>query len=115
MLMALPTVIYALVVASGLLIAGWQLATLYRRPSLLRAGAVATRHRKSRQAQTMKDRYAAWHEFRMGMLAIVGGTTGIASKYHTPLLWLVLVTGCAAVLVWDRVRWLRCRQGGQAG
>jgi hypothetical protein len=109
LLMSLPTVIYAFAVASGLLIAGWQLIPLCRRPLLPRAGAVAHRHRKV-PGQTVKDRYAARHEFRMGMLAIFGGAIGIASKYDTPALWLVLVTGCAVVLVWDRVRWLRYRQ-----
>jgi hypothetical protein len=107
---SLPTGIFAFVVASGLLLAGWQLVTLYGRPSWLRARGVAMRHGKPGQAQTVKDRYVAWHEFRMGLLAIFGGAIGIASKYHTPPLWLVLVTGCAAVLVWDRARWLRFRQ-----
>jgi len=108
--MSLPTVIYAFAGAIGLLMAGRQLITLCRRPLLLRAGAVAHRHRKV-PGQTVEDRYAAWHEFRVGMLAILGGAIGIASKYDAPPLWLVvLVTGCAVVLVWDRVRWLRYRQ-----
>jgi hypothetical protein len=113
--MSLPTVIYALAVAIGLLTAGWQLVTLYHRPSRLLAGAVATGHRKPRQAQTVPDRYAAWHEFRVGMLASFGGAIGIATRYHAPPWWLVLATGCAVVLVWDRIRWLRYQQRQQAG
>jgi hypothetical protein len=112
--MPLPTVIYAVAVAIGLLLAGSQLVALYRRPPRLPAEAATARHRRSGRAQTVKERHAAWHTFRVGMLSVFGGAIGIASRYHTVSLWLVLVVGCAVVLVWDRALWLRQRQQ-QAG
>jgi hypothetical protein len=101
----------AFAVVGGLLVAGWQLVTLSLRPLRVRAWALAHRHRKV-QGQTAKERYTAWHTFRVGVFAVLCGATGLADGYHAVgLSWWVLLAGwAAAVLIWDRAQWLRYRQ-----
>jgi hypothetical protein len=100
-----------LAVAGGVLIAGRQLIALSSRPLRQRSSAVAHRHRKV-QGQDVKERYAAWHTFRIGVFAILCGAAGLASGYHAagPSWWVLAAGSAAALLIWDRVRWLRNQQ-----
>jgi hypothetical protein len=100
-----------LAVAGGVLIAGRQLIALSSRPLRQRAWAVAHRHRKV-QGQDVKERRTAWHTFRIGVFAILCGAAGLASGYHAvaPSWWVLPAGSAAAVLIWDRVRWLRSQQ-----
>jgi hypothetical protein len=108
--MSLSIVPGAFGMVGGLLIAGWQLIALSRRPLRLRAWAVAHRHRKVR-GQTMNERYAAWRTFRVGVFAASCGAAGLASGYDATASWWVLIAcWAAAVLIWDCARWLRYRQ-----
>jgi hypothetical protein len=101
----------AFAVVGGLLIAGWQLITLSRRPPRLRAGAGAHRHAKVR-AQTLNERYTAWHTLRAGVFASCCGAAGLANGQHAAgSCWVLLAGSAVAVLIWDRVSWLRyCRK-----
>jgi hypothetical protein len=94
----------ALAVAGGSTVAGRQLLALSSRALRQRAWAVAHRHRKV-QGQNVKERYTAWHTFRIGVFAILCGDHAAA------LSWWVLPAGsAAAVLIWDRAWWLTYQQ-----
>jgi hypothetical protein len=101
----------AFAVVGGMLIAGRQLIALSSRALRQCPSAVAHRHRKD-QGQTVKERYTAWHTFRIGVFAILCGAAGLASGYGAAAhSWWVLPAGsAAAVLIWDRARWLRYQQ-----
>lgn len=65
-----------------------------------------------RQPQREKRaRYPVWHDFRVGLFLIVGGTGSIVSGYSPPT-WLdIVVIACAVTVVaWDRALWFRHRQ-----